>query len=314
MADLSTMFNQLGPAGGSILAGVQMGNEANAAQSEQAMRQAQMDKILMETDQAKLMNPLAIQAKQQEIAAADMKAKQEKDAYRDEILGKAIPKLSSISGPARYAAVDQIFAQAGLPLDEADRKHLFSMDPDAMLKELKAKHEWSVTQNKSYRQAMDVAEMQRKSAEKIAAGHDTATKYAADSRAAVAAAKKQGTANIDEQVKTGKMSAEKGAVAYYGAAMVEADPTEKERLLRMAASYEQLAMNLKNAGAAGKVDVGAAANLPTQTITPALGTPTPAATPAAGGHSLADVQKMYPNVGADQLRKAYKDKFGVDLK
>jgi len=146
MADLSTMFNQLGPAGGSILAGVQMGNEANAAQSEQAMRQAQMDKILMETEQAKLMNPLAIQAKQQEIASGKLKASQEEDAYRDEIIGKAIPKLASISGPARYAAMDQIFAKAGLPLDDEDRKHLFSMDPDSMLKELKAKHEWSLTQ------------------------------------------------------------------------------------------------------------------------------------------------------------------------
>lgn len=186
MADLSTMFNQLGPAGGSILAGVQMGNEANAAKSEQAMRQAQMDKILMETEQAKLMNPLEVQAKQQTIAANDLKAQQEKDAYRDDILGKAIPVLSGISGPARYAAADQFFAKAGIPLDDEDRKHLFSLSPDDMLKEMKAKHEWTITQNAKYRQAYDVAEMQRKSAEKIASGHDAATKYAADSRAQTA--------------------------------------------------------------------------------------------------------------------------------
>lgn len=31
-------------------------------------------------------------------------------------------------------------------------------------------------------------------------------------------------------------------------------------------------------------------------------------------HSLADVQKMYPGVPPEQLRKAYKEKFGVDLK
>jgi hypothetical protein len=313
MADLSTMFNQLGPAGGSILAGVQMGNEANAAKSEQAMRQAQMDKILMETDQAKLMNPLALQAKQQEIESAKFKAAQEKDLHRIDTLGRALPDIKAAPDATKHAVMEQAFINAGLPLDPQTKQQLYSMDGKTLTKFLEDKYSFAITNSPAYRQAYDVAEMQRKSAEKIAGGHDAATKYAADARASVAAAKKQGTANIDEQVKTGKMSAEKGAVAYYGAAMVEADPTEKERLLRMAASYEQLAMNLKNAGAAGKVDVGAAANLPTQTITPALGTP-PAATPAAGGHSFADVQKMYPNVGADQLRKAYKDKFGVDLK
>jgi len=313
MADLSTMFNQLGPAGGSILAGVQMGNEANAAKSEQAMRQAQMDKILMETDQAKLMNPLELQAKQQSIAAADLKAKQEKDAYRDEVLGKAIPTLAGISGPARYAAAEQIFAQAGIPLDQADKEHLFGMSPDAMLKELKAKHEWSLTQNKGYRQAMDVALTNERSHKYSSDQSLAGVKYSADARANALAAKNKGIATIEDQVKSGKMTAEKAAVAMFGAAQFETDPTEKQRLENMARQYELFAMNQRNASASGKVDVGAAANLPTQTLPPALGT-APAATPASGGHTLADVQKMYPNVGADQLRKAYKDKFGVDLK
>lgn len=214
MADLSTMFNQLGPAGGSILAGVQLGNEANAAKQEQALRQAQMDKIIMETDQAKLMNPLELQAKQQAIAAADLKARQEKDAYRDDVLGKAIPVLSGMSGPARYAAADQIFAQAGIPLDDADRKHLFSLDPDAMLKELKDKHEWAITQNKTYRQAMDVAEVNRKSAEKIAQGHDAATRHAADIRAQIA--KDRATAAASDAAMLAKMGNNyAGQQAYY---------------------------------------------------------------------------------------------------
>lgn len=313
MADLSTMFNQLGPAGGSILAGVQLGNEQNAAKSEQAMRQAQMDKILMETDQAKQMNPLLIQGKQQELKSADLKAQADEHAYHTKVLGDIIPELEKVpNGPGqRLAYLQEYTTKRGIPLGEAELQQ-FAQDPD-VLKSLKSMHEWGITENEKYRQAMDVAEMQRKSAEKIASGHDAATLKAAQTRADAIAARKQGTATIDEQVKSGKMTAEKGAVAYYGAAMVEADPTEKERLLRMASSYEQLAMNLKNAGAAGKVDVGAAANLPTQVLPPALGTP-PAATPSNSGHSLADVQKMYPNVGAEQLRKAYKEKFGVDLK
>ena len=281
MADLSTMFNQLGPAGGSILAGVQMGNEANAAQSEQAMRQAQMDKILMETNQAKLMNPLALQAKQQEIASGDLKAKQEKEAYRDEVLGKAIPALAGVSGPARYAAMDQIFTQAGIPLDQADKQHLFSMSPDDMLKELKAKHEWSITQNSKYRQAMDVAQKSYDSHIKgaeIAAG---ASRYATDQRANAAAAKTKGIASIQDSVRSGKMTAEKAAVALYGAAQFEADPVAKQQYEDMAAQYEKFAMNQRNAAAAGRVDVGAAANLPTQTLPPAFGAPGAGPAPTA---------------------------------
>jgi hypothetical protein len=232
MADLSTMFNQLGPAGGSILAGVQMGNEANAAQSEQAMRQAQMDKILMETEQAKLMNPLAIQAKQQEIASGKLKASQEEDAYRDDIIGKAIPKLASISGPARYAAMDQIFAKAGLPLDDEDRKHLFSMDPDSMLKELKAKHEWSLTQNKAYRKDTDIAKLNRDSAEKVAKGNQDAQRYAADVRASIAKERVSAEKTLSQDLSGAKTLEAQQAVYNKHAAMAKqrADDLEYARL------------------------------------------------------------------------------------
>ena len=241
MADLSTMFNQLGPAGGSILAGVQMGNEANAAQSEQAMRQAQMDKILMETEQAKLMNPLAIQAKQQEIASAKLKASQEEDAYRDEILGKAIPKLASISGPARYAAMDQMFAKAGLPLDDEDRKHLFSMDPDSMLKELKAKHEWSLTQNKAYRKDMDVAKINRDSAEKVAKGNQDAQRYAADVRASIAKDRAVAEKSLQQALA--------GAKTFEAQSVVYTDFAEKARLAGDDFEYQRLNTLAKQAKA-----------------------------------------------------------------
>jgi hypothetical protein len=280
------MFNQLGPAGGSILAGVQMGNEANAAQAEQAMRKAQMDKILMETDQAKLMNPLELQAKQQSIAAADMKAKQDKDAYRDEILGKAIPKLSSISGPARYAAVDQIFAQAGMPLDDADRKHLFSMDPDSMLKELRAKHEWSLTQNAAYRKDMDVAELNRKSAERVAAGHDAASRYAADTRARTAKDRVAADKSLSQDLSSAKNYQAQSVVYTNHAekARLAGDDSEYARLIALA--QQATAQDLQAKSAAG--DARAAQQLK---LLQGLGVPldagiiptTPAAPAPAGG-------------------------------
>jgi hypothetical protein len=48
----------------------------------------------------------------------------------------------------------------------------------------------------------------------------------------------------------------------------------------MAAQYEQFAMNQRNAGAAGKVDMERLANLPVQSLPPALGGPPQEAGPA----------------------------------
>jgi len=214
MADLQAMFQNIGPTSASLMNGIQQGQAYNANEAEQAYKQAAMEKIMQETAQAQQMNPLEIQAKKQAIAAGELKAKQDQDAYRDEVLGKAIPKIAGYKGPERYAAVDQIFAQAGLPLDESDKQHLFSLSPDDLLKELKAKHEWSITQNKGYRQAMDVAEMQRKSAEKIAGGHDAATKYAADQRAQTA--KDRATAAASDAAMMTKLAGNyAGQQAYY---------------------------------------------------------------------------------------------------
>lgn len=313
MADLSTMFNQLGPAGGSILAGVQMGNEANQQQSEQAMRQAQMEKIMQETAQAKLMNPLEVQAKQQAIDAGTLKAKADESAYHAKALSDMIPKLESVPEAARHAAVVDLAHQAGIPMDQADVAHLQTMQANEILPYLKRAHEHAITQDEKYRQAIDSAEISAKSHIKgaeIAAG---ASRYATDQRANAAAAKAKGVATIQDQVRSGKMTAEKAAVSLYGAAQFETDPETKQQYETMARQYEQFAMNQRNAMNQGKVDVGAATQLPTQTITPALGAPAQTPPANAPSHSLADVQKMYPGVPDAQLKQAYKAKFGVDL-
>lgn len=281
MADLSTMFNQLGPAGGSILAGVQMGNEANAAKSEQALRQAQMDKIIEETNQAKLMNPLELQSKQQTVASNTLKAKAEESEYHQKALGDMIPRLESVPEAARHAAVVDMAKQAGIPLDQNDLAHLQTMNAKDIVPYLKRAHEHTITQNEKYRQAIDVAQKSYDSHVKgaeIAAG---ASRYATDQRANAAAAKTKGIASIQENVRSGKMTAEKAAVALYGAAQFEADPVAKQQYEDMAKQYEQFAMNQRNAANQGRVDVGAAANLPTQTLPPALGGPGAGPAPTA---------------------------------
>ena len=65
--DLNSMFQNLGPAGGAMLTGMQMRDTQNEQESQQAYRQAQMDEIMQRTAQQKLMNPLDLQAKQQSL-------------------------------------------------------------------------------------------------------------------------------------------------------------------------------------------------------------------------------------------------------
>jgi hypothetical protein len=314
MAGLDTLFQNVGPTTAALQGGVDQVAAEKAAASEQAMRQAQMDEVLQRTSQAKDLHPLALEDKRISNQSAQLKANADKAAFRSELVGQMIPLVEKAPPAARLALMRQFSEENGLPMSEAHLQQFGQIPPDKLPAFLRQQRDNDIKNSEKYRQAWDVAELNRKSAEKIAAGHDATSRYTADQRANAAAAKNKGVATIDEQVKTGKMSAEKAAVAFYGAAQMEQDPTERQRLLEMSASYEKLAMNLKNASAAGRVDVGAAANLPTQTISPALTPPAPAAPAAAPGHSLADVQKMYPGVNADQLRKAYKDKFGVDLK
>jgi hypothetical protein len=311
--DLQTMFEQLGPGAGAVeMAAQNMAADKEAA-SQQAYRQAQMADIMQRTSAAKDMAPLELEAKRTSNDVSKLKAAADRADYRSELVGRMIPLVEKAPPAARLALMKQYADENGLPMDESHLQHFAKIPADKLPEYLRTQRDNDIKNSEKYRQAWDVAEMQRKSAEKIASGHDAATRYGVDARAKAAEAKNKGIASIQENVRSGKMTAEKAAVALFGAAQFETDPDTKRQYEDMAKQYEQFAMNQRNAAAAGKVDVGAAANLPTQTLPPALGTP-PAATPAAGEHSLTDVQKMYPGVNADQLRKAYKEKFGVDLK
>jgi hypothetical protein len=63
--DLSSMCQNLGPAGGAIVSGMQMADAANEQKSMEAYRKAQMDEIMQKTAQQAEMHPLELQSKQQ---------------------------------------------------------------------------------------------------------------------------------------------------------------------------------------------------------------------------------------------------------
>lgn len=107
----------------------------------------------------------------------------------------------------------------------------------------------------------DIASRERMNTENIASG-----KYVRATKGG------GGVANIREQVLLGKMSYEKAAAAFYGAAQFEEDPDLKEKYLKLSQDYEQANLAAKSAAGTGKIDVGAATGMPTVPTKPALGT------------------------------------------
>jgi hypothetical protein len=136
--DLNSMFQNLGPAGGAMLTGMQMRDTQNEQESQQAYRQAQMDEIMQRTAQQKLMNPLELQAKQQGLdtgklaletgGLANKKAQLELDAAPLEIqvknlqrssqlLGAASTYLSTVPPVQRHAALKQYAVENGINMN-----------------------------------------------------------------------------------------------------------------------------------------------------------------------------------------------------
>ena len=132
------MFQNLGPAGGAMLTGMQMRDTQNEQESQQAYRQAQMDEIMQRTAQQKLMNPLDLQAKQQSLdtgklaletgGIANKKAQLELDAAPLEIqvknlqrssqlLGAASTYLSTVPPVQRHAALKQYAVENGINMN-----------------------------------------------------------------------------------------------------------------------------------------------------------------------------------------------------
>jgi hypothetical protein len=278
--DLSSMFQNLGPMGGAVLAGSQMAQAANEQKSQEAYRKAQMESIMQQTANQAELHPLELQTKKQLLdkGAQDIekggveldKAKfdltvgklegavKKTDAY-SQLMGVASAQLSNIPPPARHAWLANFAQQNGIdPKDPAVQsiwQQTSQIPPEKLPQALEAFRNKIIQQGASYRSHIDGLKLSAQSAENVA-------RINATSREAVANAKKKAT-DIVSQVQGGKLSYEKAAVAFSVMAEMEADPVDKAKYLQMAQTYEQLNLNAKNAASQGKIDPGAATGLPT---------------------------------------------------
>ena len=283
--DLSSMFQNLGPAGGAMLTGMQMADATNEQKSQEAYRKAQMESIMQQTANQAELHPLEVQSKKQGIdkSAQDIekgkveldKAKfdltvgklegavKKTDAY-SQLMGTAAAQLANIpvkapGDPARHNFLAKFATDNGLDLKDPAIQGLIQqtsqIPPEKLPQALEAFRNKIIQQGAAYRSHIDGLKISAQSAENVA-------RINATSRETVANAKKKAT-DIVGQVQSGKLSYEKAAVAFSVMSEMETDPVDKAKYLQMAQTYEQLNLNAKNAASQGKIDPGAATGLPT---------------------------------------------------
>lgn len=286
--DLNSMFQNLGPAGGAILTGMQMRDTQNEQESQQAMRQAQMDEIMQRVQHQKAMQPLEMQTKQQaldtgklaletgglankktqlELEAAPLENQVKNLQRSSQLLGAASTYLSTVPPVQRHAALKQYAVENGINMNSPTIQGLWnqlsSVKGEEIPKVLNNFRENVMRQESSVYSHLKGLEISGQTSRDVA-------EINAKSRENIANAKKKAT-DIVSQVQGGKLSYEKAAVAFSVMAEMEADPVDKAKYLQMAQTYEQLNLNAKNAASQGKIDPGAMTGLPTINTPPVLG-------------------------------------------
>jgi hypothetical protein len=167
-------------------------------------------------------------------------------------------------------------------------------------------------------------DVQRASAEKVAAGNNATSLEVARINAAArenaASSRRGGAGGADFWASFYKLksSKDKHAALILEATKVEKDdPITAAKMFDMAEAIEPQAKAEINSPKAGTPDIaattkGRVAVNPGPDIAPKKKETTSPKSPEIS--SVNDLQKMYPGVPADKLREAYKKKFGVDLK
>jgi len=207
--DLSSMFQNLGPAGGAIVSGMQMADAANEQKSMEAYRKAQMDEIMQRTSQQAAMHPLELQSKKQLIdkGAQDIqkgtveleKAKNDltigklegavkkTDAY-SQLMGVASAQLSNIPAPARHAWLANFAQQNGIDANDPAVKSIWEqtsqIPPDKLPQALEAFRNKIIQQGAAYRSHIDGLKVAGETSKEVA-------RIGAASRENAAAAKNQ---------------------------------------------------------------------------------------------------------------------------
>lgn len=178
--DLSSMFQNLGPAGGAMLTGMQMADATNEQKSQEAYRKAQMDEIMQRTANQAEMHPLEVQSKKQGIEKSTQdlekgkveleKAKydltvgklegavKKADSY-SQLMGVAAAQLPNIPAPARHAWLANFAQQNGIDANDPAVRSIWQqtsqIPPEKLPQALEAFRNKIIQQSAAYRSHLD---------------------------------------------------------------------------------------------------------------------------------------------------------------
>lgn len=261
--DLNSMFQNLGPAGGAMLTGMDMRNTQNEQESQQAYRQAQMDEIMQRTAQQKLMNPLDLQAKQQSLdtgklaletgGLANKKAQLELDAAPLEIqvknlqrssqlLGAASTHLSTVPPLKRHAALLEYAQENGVNINSPTIKglwnQLYSVKGEDIPKVLNAFRENVMKQESSVYSHLEGLRLSGQNQKDIEGMREAA-------RAKLQKEKLNTVATYEAELAKAKSPSQKAAVALAWA-LKTADPEEQVIFKQHAKAFEDQSKQLNS--------------------------------------------------------------------
>lgn len=256
--DLSSMFQNLGPAGGAMLTGMQMADATNEQKSMEAMRKAQADEIVQRTSQQAELHPLELQSKKQglEKSTQDLekgkveleKAKydltvgklegavKKADSY-SQLMGTAAAQLPNIPAPARHAWLANFAKENGIDANDPAVRSIWQqtsqIPPEQLPQALEAFRNKIIQQGAAYRSHIDGMKIQAQSQKdleqmRIDAGKYNKNKVATDVNSSLL------------KVRTAQQAAEILESAYY-AAEAAGDTVMAEQYKTRAAQARQRA-------------------------------------------------------------------------
>jgi hypothetical protein len=186
------------------------------------------------------------------------------DRYRTHLIEFG-SELEKTPVPMRAGALKSMLDAAGYANMPQDFFNRVSADPQRMPQALReaatAMGQMKAQQAPAYHQGVDVAELTRTSAEKIAKGHDATAlateRMRQDGKVQAAKLRENKAKDIIGLVRTGKMSYEKAATALHiEGTLAENDDPNKKVYLELAAQMQEAGLKQKREGAPGRVDPG----------------------------------------------------------
>lgn len=284
MADLSTIFGSYSPE-------MYMQGQRQIGYSNQ-MQEQNIEKSSLANQFSAQQNPqlLENQRLQNEGVGFDNQSKGAKARFDVATEGFKLDdekRKQALAAPEHeikmMAAQAQQMAYSPDPAVQAKGKKLMQMSQAAI--EARQKHT----------EEIEKQELIRKSAERVAAGNNAATRYTADKN--LEGRKIGVTGKSDPMTIVSKLGYEKAAQYFHTQAMFTEDAEMALKYKELAATYEQANLAQKNAAAQGKVDPSFT-GLPTQTVPTHMGTQTPKPQ-APSAPAVGTVSKGHVFLGGD---------------